>query len=353
MLSCLDKADLNVMESLNKQVVEEREKKRPSEIFIEQLHQSELEPISSQSQIEPLPDNDDLMNFESAPQQELQLARPAAIDDLHQIVPQRQLQLQQPAAVDELGQIQIPPLHQNIPSAQNVPLIRPPKLTLPNKQLPLNSTSLIPPSVALQFQQPPPLTFVPTLPKSGVSQKRIRRGGVAQAPLVPMVKTTCSGNLCSVVKPNPGYAARNKVCTHCGQSFTRQWNLDRHIADIHGRPSKVISRAPNAALAPLDYPQIGEEAMQEVNFEERPALEYIAPPVAGPARLAGPAAIADKFRRNRLKAQTEERARALKDTDSNMYSSWGPKGNRKRLQPHVSVNIRKDPYSKKGNFEKW
>ena len=393
MLSCLDKADLNVVDSINKQVAEEREK-RPSEVALQQLHQAELDQpdvpmhdspspqaLESTQQLQDQIEMDDPnlpLEMEppivSPPQQiETTNALPIEMEpNLPQIETTNALPIQMEPkppvlrpprlivpniAQQQMNQIEMFSQNQPLQKASKQPLIRPARFIPPIAQ----QISAPLPQIAQQNPAPLPLTFSPTVQQQNVVTKRKYRGGIAPPSQVPMIRPPCSGNLCSISNIRNKIAARNKDCPHCGKSFTRSWNLDRHIADVHRAVGNSIKRTvspyiPQIGSIPSIQQQevlpiqqqevlpIEQEVQPQLPFQEMPALEY-----KPASRLqSGP-----RLRLRRIKAQLQQRADALRDTDTDMYDSWGPKNRRKRLQPTMNVKIRKDPYAKKAHFDQW
>ena len=428
MLSCLDKADLNVVDSINKQVAEEREK-RPSEVALQQLHQAELDQpdvpmhdspspqaLESTQQLQDQIEMDDPnlpLEMEPpivSPPQQIETTNALPIE-MEPNLPQIETTNALPIQMEPKPPVLRPPrlIVPNIAQQQmnqiettnalpiqmepKPPVLRPPRLIVPNiaqqqmnqiemfsQNQPLQKASKQPlirparfippiaqqisaplPQIAQQNPAPLPLTFSPTVQQQNVVTKRKYRGGIAPPSQVPMIRPPCSGNLCSISNIRNKIAARNKDCPHCGKSFTRSWNLDRHIADVHRAVGNSIKRTvspyiPQIGSIPSIQQQevlpiqqqevlpIEQEVQPQLPFQEMPALEY-----KPASRLqSGP-----RLRLRRIKAQLQQRADALRDTDTDMYDSWGPKNRRKRLQPTMNVKIRKDPYAKKAHFDQW
>ena len=391
MLSCLDKADLNVVDSINKQVLEEKEK-RPSELALQQLHQAELDqpdvPMHDspslqalettqqlQDQIEmddpnlalEMEHSTDLPLQQVALPTEMEPRPPIMAPNIQQIETTNALPIQMEPKLpilrqgrllnpditqQQMNQIELFSQNRPLQAVSKQPIIRPARFNPPNAQQ--ISTPLPLPQIGQQNPAPLPLTFSPSVQQQNVVTARKYRGGIAPLSQVPMIRQPCSGNLCSISNIRNKIPARNKDCPHCGKSFTRSWNLDRHIADVHRDVRNSINRtvlpyiAQNVVTIPSiqqqDVLPIEQEVQPQLPLQEMPALEY------KPARqvISGP-----KLRLRRIKEQHQQRANVLRDPDTEMYDSWGPKNRRKRLYPTINVKIRKDPYGKQVRFDQW
>jgi len=270
MLRTMDKADVSVMESLNKPMVEE-EPKSMSEKVLHQIHQQEM--INPQENITAQFENEDIQQ-------------------------QQQQQQQQPIVLEE-----------SMPIQQTI------------TPVPGSSQQPISTNTNLLYQNPIPSTS---------SQFRD-----ADKPVVPGVRDKCKTKLCQIQKSTPKAGRnRNKPCPHCGQIFSRSWNLARHISDIHSgiqenAPQKISGQdvpLPMEEESPLSSE---DESMLEMEEEKKPTL-----------------AAFKAFKMSR------DQDRMKRDVS---FKPWAPVdrfGNvRKRRDNNLDI-LRKDPYAKK-SFKSW
>ena len=384
MLRCLDRSDLNVVEELNQPTVLE-EQRTPSERLLEQIHAAEINPQASVQHIQeatvPLPINAPVV--ENYPMQTVPDAQMMSVNEdmnLMQFDP-----VQQPAqevamqpvqnvlpiaevterAIEPMTTVQAPPLTMS----DQLPIVRsvqqPLRIMSMDEPMPAAvayQPSITQPGVGYQSRLPiqqqqqsqqqaiaypsrKEIQYHPTTAVPNVSNVRQETGGVLK------ITKPCSTALCRVentasavavpIQKKIIYKTKGKmkglhICPICNREFTRSWNLTRHV-NAHKKTT---------AQSEVEVSQPIEEDESDVEFEtdnEAETQVQQVKPLSEFRQLM-------KTRRDRPERETPERRGQFKiwELKSDRFGNV-----RKRNQPEVTVNIRKDPYAKKPSFTQW
>lgn len=382
MLRCLDRSDLNVVEELNQPTVLE-EQRTPSERLLEQIHAAEINPQASIQQVQeapaPLPINAPVI--ENYPMQTVPDVQMVPVNEdvnlmqFDSVQPPAQEVAMQPVqnvlpiaevterAIEPMTTVQAPPLTMS----DQLPIVRsvqqPLRLMSMDEPMPAAvgyQSSITQPGVGYQSRLPiqqqqqtqqqaiaypsrKEIQYYPTTVVPNVSNVRQETGGVLK------ITKPCSTALCRVentasavaipIQKKRIYKPKSKmkgvhICPICNKTFTRSWNLTRHVNNHKQITSQ--SEVTNAT-EPIE-----EDVEFETDSEPETQIQQVKP--------------LSEFRQV-MKTRRDRPERNVPDRRG-QFKIWEVKSDRfgnirKRNQPEVNVNIRKDPYAKKPNFTEW